>query len=104
MTAPFGDEQKQILQQKAEKELYKSYQKQYVDVQSLITNEGKLIPLVVYFDSDHKYEIDKILEMKKAASLKVGGTGIRYKVRICNKETYLFFDDGEFKFFVEAKT
>lgn len=103
MTVPFEYEQKQMLEQRAQQKSYKGYQKQYVDVQCLSTADGKLIPLIVYFDSDHKFGVDKVLEMRRAASLKVGGCGIRYKVKILNKETYIFFDDGEFKWFIEKK-
>ena len=34
---------------------------------------------------------------------KVGGTGIRYTIMVCDKETYLF-DEENGKWFVEAKS
>ena len=39
----------------------------------------------------------------RAASTKVGGTGLRYTVMICGKETYLF-DEENGKWFVEGKS
>ena len=39
----------------------------------------------------------------RAASTKVGGTGIRYTVQICGKPTFLF-DEENGKWFVEAKS
>ena len=39
----------------------------------------------------------------RAAATKVGGTGIRYTVSICGKQTYLF-DEENGKWFVEFKT
>ena len=38
----------------------------------------------------------------RAAATKVGGTGIRYTVSICGKQTYLF-DEENGKWFVEFK-
>lgn len=36
-----------------------------------------------------KYEVDKILDKRKATSLKAGGQGIRYKCRIQGKVVYV---------------
>jgi len=50
-----------------------------------------------------KYEIDRVIQKCRAASTKVGGTGIRYTVQICGKPTFLF-DEENGKWFVEAKS
>jgi len=42
-----------------------------------------------------------VLDVRKAASLKVGGRGTRYTVRIKGRQTYLFEDES--RWFVEAK-
>lgn len=63
--------------------------------------EGALTPVSVTWDSDHKYEVDKVLDVRQAASLKVGGQGMRYTCRIEGKEKYLWLEAG--KWFVEAK-
>ena len=44
-----------------------------------------------------------MIDIRNAASLKVGGNGIRYTVRILGKQTYIFYDNNECKWFVEAK-
>lgn len=62
---------------------------------------GKLTPLAIKWEDGRLFSIDKVLDVRRAASLKAGGTGIRYTCRIRNKETYLFFDDPQW--FVEAK-
>ena len=49
----------------------------------------------------NKYEIDQILDHRHAASLKVGGTGMRYLIRIGNATTYLFHEDP--RWYVEEK-
>jgi hypothetical protein len=75
--------------------------KVFVDVLVKYTKDGRLIPLTVMWEDGRRFEIDKVLEEKKAASLKVGGQGLRYKCRIYSKEIFLWLEDG--KWFVEAK-
>lgn len=47
------------------------------------------------------FEVDLLLDVRQASSLKVGGMGIRYTCKICNKQVYLFNDEG--KWFMERK-
>jgi len=75
--------------------------KVFVDVTAKFTKDGCLEPIAFMWENGKKYEIDKILDKKKAASLKVGGHGVRYLCRVQGKEAVLFLDDG--KWFVEAK-
>ena len=75
--------------------------KVYVDVTLRHDKYGKIIPLSVTWEDGRKYEIDRVIDVRRAASTKVGGNGMRFTVRILGKETYLF-DDGE-RWFVEAK-
>ncbi|MDF2566440.1 MAG: hypothetical protein K0Q53_2844, partial [Massilibacillus sp.] len=42
-----------------------------------------------------KYSVDKVLDVRMAASLKMGGQGMRYKCRIHGKEVFLFCDTGQ---------
>ena len=55
---------------------------------------GNAIPTSIVWEDGRIFEIDKILDMRKAASLKAGGLGIRYICRICGKPVVLFNDDG----------
>ena len=57
--------------------------------------------MMIKFEDGELYEIDRLIDRRRAHATKVGGTGIRYTVRIRNKETYLFEDEG--RWFVEAK-
>lgn len=75
--------------------------KVYVDVTLKQDKYGNIIPLTVTWEDGHKFEIDRVLDVRRAAAMKVGGAGLRYTVRILGKETYLF-NDGE-RWFVEAK-
>ena len=45
----------------------------------------------------------RILDRRQAQSLKTGGTGMRYTVRVGGQDTHLFYDDCRHVWFVEAK-
>ena len=62
---------------------------------------GKLRPLVIEFDEEHKYPVDKVLDIRRAACQRVGGVGDRYTCRINGQVTYLWMEKGVW--FVEAK-
>jgi hypothetical protein len=74
--------------------------KKFVRVLTDIDENGVKTPKVIDFDG-RKFEIDRVLDMKKCPSMKVGGVGERYRVRINGKETNIFFEDN--KWFVEEK-
>lgn len=76
--------------------------KVYVEVIVRYRIDGAVLPLAIVWEDGHKYEIDKVKDVRKAASLKVGGVGYRYTVVIQGKEKYLFFETTENKWFVEA--
>ena len=75
--------------------------KVYVAVKARFEPDGRLIPLSVTWEDGVEYLIDRVLERKRAASLKAGGTGLRYRVRIGSRETYLFLEED--KWFVERR-
>ena len=74
----------------------------YVEVQARHLIDGSCRPETIKFENDHIYEIDRVKHCCRAASTKVGGTGLRYTVVILGKETFLF-DEENGKWFVEAK-
>lgn len=64
--------------------------------------DGQIKPLAIYWpENGELYEIDKVLDVRPAASLKAGGAGIRYQCRIKGRETYIWLE--ETKWFVEEK-
>ena len=75
-------------------------EKKYVKIDVSFNEEGTMQPLRIYWDDDIKYEIDRVLDCRQAASLKAGGQGIRYTVRICGKNRFIWYEDP--KWFVEA--
>jgi hypothetical protein len=62
---------------------------------------GNILPLSVKWEDGRVFEVDRLLDVRQAASLKAGGVGMRYTCRICNKQVYLFNDEG--KWFMERK-
>lgn len=76
-------------------------QKEYVEVVVKFLIDGTKVPLSIKWINNELFKIDKVVEVKNRASLKVGGFGERYLIRINGQETYLFFEFG--KWFVERK-
>ena len=74
--------------------------KQYVPVVVRFDTKGKMRPLVIEFDEDHKYPVDRVLDVRRAACQSVGGVGDRYTCVIQGQERYLWFEKG--RWFVEA--
>lgn len=76
--------------------------KVYVEVNVDHRADGTARPNRITFEDGMTYEIDRVKFVCRAASTKVGGTGLRYTIMICGKETFLF-DEENGKWFVEAK-
>ena len=75
--------------------------KKYVDVTAQFDVDGTIVPLEIQWEDGRRYPIDRILDIRPAASLKAGGAGIRYTCRIGGHQKYLFLEEN--KWFVEAK-
>ena len=75
--------------------------KKYVDMIVRYYPDGTIKPMAVWWDEGKVYEIDRILDVRPAASLKAGGAGIRYTCRIQGKQTYVWLEEN--RWFVEAK-
>lgn len=73
----------------------------YVKVVVEYSLEGNIRPLMVEWEDGRRFEVDRLLDVRRAASTKAGGQGMRYTVRILGHETYLFEDEG--RWFVVAK-
>lgn len=78
-------------------------EKRYVEVECRYSADGVVTPLVIVWDSGVRYHVDKVLDVRQAHSLKTGGTGMRYAIRVGGKETFLWFDDYRKRWFVEAR-
>jgi len=62
---------------------------------------GQMMPRSVQWEDGRIFDIDRILDVRPAASLKAGGQGMRYTCRIRGRETYLFYENP--RWFVERK-
>ena len=73
----------------------------YVRVVVEYDEAGGVRPLSIAWEDGRVFEVDRLLDVRRAAATKAGGQGIRYTCRILGRETYLFEDNG--RWFVEAK-
>lgn len=71
---------------------YNNPDKHYTDVKVLFDREGNITPLSMTYD-DREFEVDRITDIRPAASLKSGGAGIR--CYIDGKKTYLFLEENK---------
>jgi len=62
----------------------------YVEVCAVFNVLGAVAPIYIKWADGRIYNIDKVLDVRKCASLKAGGTGIRYTVKINGQTKYLF--------------
>ena len=72
--------------------------KQYAEVFARFHTDGRIIPLAVKI-GDEKFEVDRVRDIRPAASLKSGGAGLRYTCSVEGRLTYLFLE--ETKWFLE---
>ena len=78
-----------------------SRRKRYVEVVARFDENGDITPISITWEDGRTFEIDRVLDRRHAASLKVGGTGMRYLVRIGHATTYLFHENP--RWYVEEK-
>ncbi len=80
-----------------EKTEYNNPNKHYTVVKALFDKEGNITPLSMEYNGE-EFEIDRITDIRPAASLKSGGAGIRYTCYIEGKMTYLFLEETRWFF------
>ena len=52
-----------------------------------------MTPLSIEWTDGRTFEIDEVEDVRQAASLKVGGAGIRYTIRIGEITTFLWYEN-----------
>lgn len=72
----------------------------YVDVTVEFSKDGIMVPKSFVWEDGVTYEISKIKDVRRAASLKAGGVGERYTCVVDGKEVYLFYEDN-YQWFME---
>lgn len=76
--------------------------KLYVKVEAEFSEDGALRPKCIIWEDGRRFEIDRVTDCRRAASLKAGGAGLRYTCMIGGSPHYLFYEEN-YKWFVEAK-
>ena len=74
----------------------------YVDVNATFSKDGRLIPRSFIWTDGHIYEIQRVKNVCRAASLKVGGVGMRYTCIVDERESHLYYEDNNM-WFLEGK-
>lgn len=77
--------------------------KVYVKVNADHSPDGKVTPNYFLWENGHRYEIDRVLDIRRAASLRAGGIGLRYTIRVLGKQTYMWLEDSSLRWFMETK-
>lgn len=67
--------------------------KHYVDILVYFQADGKKIPKIIFWNKEKKFRIDKVLDVRPAASRKAGGQGDRYLCLINGTEHVIYFED-----------
>ena len=65
--------------------------KVYVNVMAEFTKDGRLLPRSFIWKDGQVYEIQRVTDVRRAASLKAGGVGIRYTCIVNGRESHLFY-------------
>lgn len=81
--------------------MYENNSKVYVAVDVLFDEAGRMAPRAVTWEDGRVFPVDKVLDVRRAASVKAGGQGMRYTCRIKGKTTYLYYEDP--RWFVERR-
>ena len=68
--------------------------KQYISVTAKFDIDGNILPIAINWDDGRSFSIDRIIDVRYAASLKAGGAGIRYTCRIRQSEKHLYLEDN----------
>ena len=66
--------------------------KVYVGVNAYFREDGTVLPRSVIWENGRTYEIDRVTDVRRAASERAGGMGDRYTVWIRGRMTYLFYE------------
>ena len=69
-----------------------SEDKVYVDVTVDFDRYGRMFPRTIRWEDSRIYTIDRVLDMRPSFSLKAGGQGDLYLIRVKGSERHLFFE------------
>ncbi len=73
----------------------------YVAVGVRFDREGRMTPLWIEWEDGRTYSIDAVRDVRRAASMKAGGTGLRYLCSVGGRQRHLYYEGP--RWFVPAK-
>lgn len=74
--------------------------KEYISVTARFDKDKGILPVSIQWEGV-EIPVDKVEDVRNAASMRVGGFGVRYTVRIQNKSRLLWLEED--KWFVEKR-
>jgi hypothetical protein len=80
---------------------YQNGNKIYLKVAAVFHPDGQLYPTAFWWEDGRRFEIDRVIDVCRAASLKAGGVGVRYTCMVKGRQVFLFYE-GE-RWFMERK-
>ena len=69
--------------------------KVYVAVNVEFSPDGNLMPLSITWEDGREFTIDRVTDIRRAASMKAGGSGVRFTVEIGAHTTYLYLEEDK---------
>ena len=76
--------------------------KVYVDVLVKFNKDGIVSPVRFIWEDGAVYDIDRVVNVKRAASVRAGGAGIMYTCLIGGRESHLYYEENN-KWFMERR-
>ena len=56
--------------------------------------DGRIKPVMIYWENGRTLQVDKVTDIRPAASLKSGGLGMRYTCHIRGQMYFLYDEEG----------
>lgn len=75
----------------------------WLDVTAEFTRDGLLVPKSFVWEDGVRYEIDRVKDVRRAASLKAGGVGQRYTCLVEGRDVHLYYEDNNQWFMERVK-
>ena len=67
--------------------------KTYVEVVADFAPDGRITPLEIVWEDGRRFTVDRVVDRRRAASMKVGGQGIRYLVEVGGCRRALYYEE-----------
>lgn len=75
--------------------------KKYISVTAKFDKDGNIMPLCVNWDDGRSFPIDRVTDLRYAASIRADSAGLRYKCRIKRKDKFIFLEKN--RWFIESE-